>query len=274
VNDAATRPIGVFDSGIGGLTVVHYLLQFLPAEDIIYFGDTARLPYGSHSPEIVRTYALEDAGFLVNKHVKTIIVACNTVSAVGIDAVRARFDVPVIGVIEPGASAAVRATRNKKIGVIGTLATITSNAYSNAIHAIDPAIEIFGTACPLFVPVAEEGWANHKAAELIAEEYLEKMGKSGVDTLVLGCTHYPLLHDVIQKIMGSGVTLVNPGEETALWTKNFIMSHNLSNPDHPDHSNHATTRHEFYLSDLSLKFSEIGERFLGMKLENVHKVEL
>jgi len=262
------QPIGVFDSGIGGLSVVTHILKLLPRENIIYFGDTARVPYGSRSNEIVQTYAVEDAAFLTSKNVKAMVIACNTVSAVGLEKVRAAFSVPVIGVIIPGAQAAARTTKNKKVGVIGTIATIASQSYANAIRLIDPAIEVTSQPCPLFVPLAEEGWTTHKASQLIAEEYLEPLKDAKVDTLVLGCTHYPLLHDIIHKTMGAGVTLVNPGEETVRWTKDFLAQHNLLN------KSGQPPRHSFYVSDLPQKFLEVGERFLGMKLENVEKIDI
>ncbi|HZV13260.1 MAG TPA: glutamate racemase [Candidatus Kapabacteria bacterium] len=262
------RPIGVFDSGIGGLTVVHHLLRLLPNENIVYFGDTARVPYGGRSKEILRVYSLEDAAFLMSKNVKMIVIACNTVSAVGLEYVRARYDVPVLGVIIPGAQAAVRATKNKKIGVIGTMATVSSNSYTEAILALNPTVEVISQPCPLFVPLAEEGWTTQKATELIADEYLAPFKRAGVDTLVLGCTHYPLLHDMIEKVMGPNVMLVNPGAETAQATKAFLTEHNMLN------ASGLKPRHEFYVSDVPLKFLEVGERFLGMKLENVAKVDI
>lgn len=263
-----SRPVGVFDSGIGGLTVVQHLMRMLPHEHIVYFGDTARVPYGSRSREVVEQYAVQDAAFLLSKNVKAIIIACNTVSAVGIDAVRQRFDVPLLGVILPGARAAAAATRNKRVGVIGTIATVSSGSYTQAIHAIDPAITVFGQACPLFVPLAEEGWTHHRATEAIAEEYLHGLREERVDTLVLGCTHYPLLHDVIQNVMGPDVRIINSGEETARDARAFLEQRGLMNPGHDN------ARHEFFVSDVPLKFQEIGERFLGVSLAHVEKVDI
>lgn len=263
-----SRPVGVFDSGIGGLTVVHHLLRVLPHERIVYFGDTARVPYGSRSRDVVEQYAVQDAAFLLSRNVKAIIVACNTVSAVGIDAVRNKFAIPILGVILPGARAAAAATKTKRIGVIGTIGTIASNSYTDAIHAIDPLITVVAAPCPLFVPLVEEGWTHHRATQATAEEYLKPLHDANVDTLVLGCTHYPLLTDVIQSVMGPGVRIINSGEETANDARQFLADHQLLNPstDIP--------HHEFFVSDAPLKFQEIGERFLGTKLEHVEKVDI
>ncbi len=194
------KPIGVFDSGIGGLTVVKRIANTLPEEDIVYFGDTARVPYGSKSNSTVIEYSIQDARFLMNKNVKVIVAACNTASSIAIEQLRKNFDVPVIGMIEPGAQLAVKETKNKKIGVIGTRATISNKAYSKEIKRLDPQILVFEKACPLFVPLAEEGWIDHKATYEIAEEYLAELRDLKIDTLVLGCTHYPLL---IQSNTGS-----------------------------------------------------------------------
>jgi glutamate racemase len=263
-----SRPIGVFDSGIGGLTVVQHLMRVLPHEHIIYFGDTARVPYGSRSTDVVERYAVEDASFLLAKDVKAIVVACNTVSAVGLGAVRAAFDIPLLGVIEPGARAAARATRSNRIGVIGTVATIASCSYTTAIHAINPSIEVIGIACPLFVPLAEEGWTGHPATRLVAEEYLSTLRSSAIDTLVLGCTHYPLLHDLIQDVVGSDVRIINSGEETAYETTAFLTQRGLLVQGSPQPS------YRFFVSDSPEKFRLLGERFLGMPLSEVVKVDI
>ncbi|HEY6953131.1 MAG TPA: glutamate racemase, partial [Bacteroidota bacterium] len=187
------RPIGVFDSGIGGLTVVRALMKHLPHENLVYFGDTARVPYGPKSAQVVREYAVQDTDELLKHNVKYIVVACNTVSAVALDVVQKRARVPVLGVIVPGAEAAAHATVKKRVGIIGTLGTVLSNAYTNAIRQIDPGIQVFSQPCPLFVPLAEEGWTSHAATELIAKEYLFPLTLEKIDTLILGCTHYPLL---------------------------------------------------------------------------------
>src|SRR6266571_5391653 len=194
------KPIGVFDSGIGGLTVVQALMKRLPHENIVYFGDTERVPYGPKSNQVVREYAAQDTDFLVGHNVKMIVVACNTVSSVALEVVQKHSKVPVVGVILPGAKAAVRATTKKRIGVIGTIGTIASNAYTNAIRQFDSLATVVGQPCPLFVPLAEEGWIDHKATELIAKEYLFPLKLQKIDTLVLGCTHYPILREVIQHV--------------------------------------------------------------------------
>ena len=259
------RPLGVFDSGIGGLTVVHALTKSLPHENIVYFGDTARVPYGPKSPQTVREYAAQDTDLLLSHDVKLIVIACNTVSAVALDVVQKRSNVPVVGVIIPGAHAAVAATKKKRIGVIGTVGTIASNAYVNAIRQIDPAVQVFGQACPLFVPLAEEGWIDHKATELIAKEYLFPLTLEKIDTLVLGCTHYPLLHTVIGNVLHHTVTLIDSGEAAASMVASVLDEHKLRNPST------LKPNLQFYVSDIPQKFSEVGERFLGQKLGRVHR---
>ena len=189
---AENQAIGIFDSGVGGLTVLKEIARLLPGENLIYLGDTARVPYGTKSPETVCRYALEAADFLVGLGVKMLVVACNTASAVALEALQAKYDIPVIGVIEPGARRAAGLTRVRKVGVVGTEGTIKSDAYARAIRSIDPGIDVVSAACPLFVPLAEEGWAEHEIARIAAEEYVGPI-RAGIDTLVLGCTHYPLL---------------------------------------------------------------------------------
>jgi glutamate racemase len=265
--DLANKPIGIFDSGIGGLTVVRALAKRLPRERIIYFGDTARVPYGPKSTEVVKQYAVQDAAFLMTKDVKMIVVACNTVSAVAIDEVKKRFALPVLGVIQPGASAAVASTKNRKVGVIGTVGTIASCAYSDAIHNLDSSIEVTAQACPLFVPLAEEGLANHPAAELLATEYLKPLMNHHIDTLVLGCTHYPLLRHTIEKVVGLDITLVDSAEATAADVERLLTEKGLLSPDG------RSPRHEFFVSDLPHRFRELGERFFGEPLHSITKVE-
>ena len=260
------RPIGVFDSGIGGLTVVHALTQHLPHENIVYFGDTARVPYGPKSAQVVREYAAQDTDVLLGHNVKMIVIACNTVSAVALDVVQKRAKVPVIGVIAPGAEAAARATTRKRVGIIGTLGTVASNAYPNALRQIDASIQTVSAACPLFVPLAEEGWTNHKATELIAKEYLFPLTLEKIDTLVLGCTHYPLLREIIGKVLHQSVTLIDSGEATAGTVERMLDELDLSN------TSSLKPNLQFFVSDVPSKFTEIGERFLGQKLGKVHRV--
>jgi glutamate racemase len=261
------KPIGVFDSGIGGLTVVRALIRRLPKENLVYFGDTARVPYGPKSPQVVREYAAQDTEFLVSHAVKMIVIACNTVSAVALEVVQKHSRVPVIGVIVPGAHKAAATTRSKRVGVIGTLGTIASNAYTNAIRQADPAVTVFGQACPLFVPLAEEGWLTHPATELIAREYLFPLKLQKIDTLVLGCTHYPILEEVIGAQFDGGVTLIDSGEATAAEVETLLETNHLRNPS--DHQGNV----QFFVSDIPHKFTEIGERFLGQTLGRVRRAE-
>ncbi len=259
------RPIGVFDSGVGGLTVVREIFRKLPDEPVIYFGDTARTPYGPKSPEVVKTYALENSAFLARKGVKMIVVACNTASSVALNDIRMSFDLPVIGVIEPGAKAAVRRTRGR-IGVIGTVGTILSASYDRAISSMNPEVEIYKQPCPLFVALAEEGWTEGEIPTLVAERYLGPLKDKGVDTLVLGCTHYLLLKGVISSVMGPDVALADSAEETAIEVSHKLSSMGLRAPGG------FKPEHIFYLSDIPHKFEEIGRRFLGMPIGEVRRV--
>jgi glutamate racemase len=260
------HPIGVFDSGIGGLTVVRAIHRRLPHENIVYFGDTARVPYGPKSPQVVREYAAQDADFLLAKEVKMVVVACNTVSAVALDVVMKRTKVPVVGVIIPGAAAAARATRRKRVGIIGTIATVNSNAYTHAVRQIDPQVQVFAQPCPLFVPLAEEGWIDHKVTDMVAKEYLFPLTLEKPDALILGCTHYPVLRRAIATAMGEGVTLIDSGEAAAAEVERVLDDAGLRNPS----SEHPNL--QFYVTDLPAKFTEIGERFLGRTLGRVHRV--
>lgn len=262
------KPIGVFDSGIGGLTVVKRLSSVLPNEHIVYFGDTARVPYGSKSNSTVIDYSIQDTNFLLHKNVKLVVVACNTASSIALPDLQKKFNVPVIGVILPGANMAVNETRNGKIGVIGTRATINNQAYSKAIKKINNKIEVFEKACPLFVPLAEEGWTHHRATYEIAAEYLVELKKQHIDTLVLGCTHYPILADVIQEVIGSNVKLIDSGVATAEVVKNEIYKLNLLT----NHKGHPNL--ELFVSDIPTKFQEVAELFLGRKVSKALKVDL
>ncbi len=261
------KPIGVFDSGIGGLTVVHALIRRLPHENIVYFGDTARVPYGPKSPQVVKEYAAQDTDFLVRHNIKMVVIACNTVSAVALDVVQKRARMPVVGVIQPGAAAAVRSTAKRRVGVIGTVATVNSKAYNNAIRQIEPGVEVFSRACPLFVPLAEEGWIDHAVTAMVAKEYLFPLTLDKIDTLVLGCTHYPVLRSAIAAAVGPGVSLIDSGEATAGEVERLLDEQHLRNPsaDRPNL--------QFYVSDIPAKFAEVGERFLGQKMGRVHRIE-
>lgn len=262
------KAIGVFDSGIGGLTVVKRVIASLPNENIVYFGDTARVPYGSKSNSTVVEYSLQAAGFLMKKNVKMIVVACNTASSVALEALKESFNVPIVGVIEPGAKYALEKTKNFKIGVIGTHATINNKAYSKKIKMLAPKAEVYEKACPLFVPLAEEGWGNHPAALLIAEEYLKEMRESGIDILTLGCTHYPILTDAIQKTIGDSVELIDSGVAASTVVREELIKNGLlTNSKTPG-------RYEFYISDIFSKFKETAELFLGMPVDHINKVDL
>ena len=227
---APWKAIGIFDSGVGGLTVLKELIKTLPQEDTIYFGDSARFPYGTKSPETIVRYSLEIASFLSSREIKLLVVACNTASAVALEALNQELTIPVVGVIEPGARRAVSVTRTGKIGVIGTEGTIRSGAYAKAIKRINPAVEVLTRSCPLFVPLAEEGWIENEVARLTARTYLRGLKEEGVDTLVLGCTHYPLLKGIIAEVMGEGVSLVDSGEETARTVTSILSQRELLRP--------------------------------------------
>jgi glutamate racemase len=260
---ASTRPIGVFDSGIGGLTVVHALIRQLPHESIVYFGDTARVPYGPKSPDTVRRYSREIASFLTEQDVKAIVIACNTATAHALGTLRSELTLPVIGVVDPGARAAVAATKTGRIGVIGTAGTIKSGAYERAICALKPDAQVTARACPLFVPIVEEGWLDHEATRLIAREYLAPVVEAGVDTLVLGCTHYPLLKPLLRDVMGPSVRLIDSAEETAAEAGRTLAEDGLAAPPASE------SAYRFVASDDPDQFLRVGQRFLGGAVENV-----
>ncbi|MBC7794983.1 MAG: glutamate racemase [Clostridia bacterium] len=262
-----SAPIGVFDSGIGGLTVVTALTHELPAESLIYLGDTARVPYGTKSPDVIRRYALRCSQFLVEQGAKLVVIACNTASAAAADIVRKTLAMPVVGVIEPGAELAARTTKNGRVGVIGTESTIASGAYQLALAAINPALEVFAKSCPLFVPLAEEGYAEHAATRLLAEEYLRPLVADGIDTLVLGCTHYPLLSSVIAEVCGSGVAVINSAEAVARAVGAAVRSSGLET-----RVNNAGRK--FYATDVSARVSRVGSAFLGSPIGTVELVDL
>ncbi len=260
------RPIGVFDSGVGGLTVVRELTALLPGEDIVYFGDTARVPYGTKSAGTVERFAREDFDFLRSMDVKLVVVACNTASSVALPALAEEADIPVIGVLIPGARAAAAATRSGRIAVIGTTATVNSGAYEKALHGIRPDLEILSRPCPLFVSLAEEGWTDDELAYMVAGRYLEPLKEFGADTLVLGCTHYPLLAGVISRVMGEGVTLVDSATETAAEVRETLSGTGLLSERGGGGSI------EVFLSDIPYRFREVGERFLGRSIGSVEQV--
>jgi len=261
-------PLGVFDSGIGGLTVAHALFERLPRESVIYFGDTARVPYGPKSPETVRRYSAEILAYLLHRGVKAVVVACNTSTAHALASLRERSPVPVLGVIEPGAKGAVAASRSGAIGVIGTAGTIASGAYGRAIKALRPDARVVSQACPLFVPLVEEGWFDHPATELVAREYLRPLAAAKIDVLVLGCTHYPLLKPLLSRVLGDSVRLIDSAEETAAAAQRELEARSLQ----ADGSQAPT--HTFVISDDEPHFRSVGARFLGERLQQVEVVPL
>ncbi len=262
------RSIGIFDSGVGGLTVLREIIKAMPQEDTIYFGDTARVPYGTKSPETVIRYAHEITSFLVRRDIKLLVVACNTVSAVALNGLKRHFPIPVVGVIEPGAKRAVEVSRSGRIGVIGTAGTIKSSAYSRAIKRLNAQAEVLTRACPLFVPLAEEGWTDNQVARLTAQSYLQDLKEAGVDTLVLGCTHYPLLKPLICETMGPDVALVDSAEETARSVAEILSRKKLLRP--PTEKGN----HHYFVSDVPAAFIRVGNRFLGGRLGDVYQVNL
>ena len=264
-------PIGIFDSGLGGLTVVREVIRQLPHERIIYFGDTARVPYGPKSPDTVRRYSHEISAYLESQDVKAIVVACNTATAHALPMLQSELSIPVVGVVEPGARAAVAASSRRELGVIGTAGTIGSGAYERAIRAIAPDAHILVRACPLFVPLVEEGWLDKDATRLIAREYLGPLQDAGVDTLVLGCTHYPLLKPLLAEILGRDVVLIDSAHETAAETARVLGTRRLLAPHAEPNENPV---HRFIASDAPDHFLRLGQRFLGSTIESVEHLTL
>jgi len=260
------KAIGVFDSGVGGLTVFKELSRQLPYEDIVYFGDTARVPYGIKSKETVIRFSIEDILFLLRQEVKLICVACNTVSSVALPVIKNHFRLPLVGVITPGVREAVYATQNKHIGVIGTRGTIESHTYENEIRQLDPAIKVTAVACPLFVPFAEEGWLTGSEVLSVAKKYLRPLKEARVDTVILGCTHYPLLKPVIKKVLGKGVALIDSAKQVAMEVKKILATEGILN------TAPRKSRRKFYVSDNTKWFSSVAKRFLGAPLADVEKV--
>jgi glutamate racemase len=263
-----SHPIGVFDSGVGGLTVVRALMDRLPFENIIYFGDTARVPYGVKSVATIEHYTQQIADFLQQQDVKMLIIACNTMAAVAADKVRASAKVPVLDVIEAGAKNAVAHTKTGGIGVIGTPTTINSNAYARAIHQLNSATRVYSQACPLFVPLVEEGWLDHAVTRLTAQEYLKPVFVESIDTLVLGCTHYPLIKPLLLDVCGNRMQLVDSALSIADQTAEILQSSGLANPAH------TMPEYRFVVTDLPVKFQTIGERFLGRSLGKIELTQL
>ncbi len=255
------KPIGIFDSGIGGLTVLGEIARLLPNENTVYLGDTARVPYGTKSRETVTKYAVEIADFLLGTEMKLLVVACNTASAFALGKLKEYLNVPVVGVIEPGATMAVDATRNKRIGVIGTEGTIRSGAYFDAIKALDQSVAVYTKPCPLFVPLAEEGWSSNDVARLTAEEYLKGLKEEQVDTLVLGCTHYPVLRGIIDDVMGPGVTIIDSALATTVRVKALLK-------EEGNQKFSGDVYRSFYVTDSPVRFEAVAKNFLqGLEIK-------
>lgn len=268
MTERSASSIGIFDSGIGGLTVFAAVRRLLPNETLLYLGDTARVPYGTKSAETVIRYARECGGFLVERGVKAVVVACNTASAFALPDLAARLELPVLGVIRPGCRAALEASAGKGIGVIGTAGTVGSNAYGSVLKELHPGVRVVSRACPLFVPLVEEGWVENDVARAAAQRYLMGMRREGIDTLILGCTHYPLLKGLIAETMGEGVALVDSADATAR-TLQQLLSENALAADGRAHS-----PHHIYVTDLPARFEAIAHRFLEGDLPQISRVDL
>lgn len=265
-NPAHNHSIGVFDSGLGGLTVVKALMRHLPYEDIVYFGDTARVPYGTKSRESIIRFSLENARVLTRHNVKVIVVACNSSSSHALPALKENFALPIIGVIEPGVKKAVISTKNKRVGIIATPATVNSQAYARQIVRSDPLIQVISQACPLFVPLVEEGWYETDITLSVAREYLGRIKKFHIDTLILGCTHYPLLKKVLRKVVGPGVNLVDSAQEVALEVKGLLEKRNMLK------KNARAARYRFLVSDAPEHFKKLAKRFLDYNIKKVERI--
>lgn len=267
INCVSRAPIGVFDSGVGGLTVVKEIMNQIPGESIIYFGDTARVPYGSKSKATITGYTRQIVKFLQSKNVKAIVIACNTASAFALETVSAEIDIPMIGVIKPGAAMAARTTKNGHIGVIGTEGTIQSRIYNNFLSATNPQVRVFGKACPLFVPLVEEGWIDDPVTLEVVSRYISELLPFDIDTLVMGCTHYPLLRNTIQKVVGDKVKLVNPALETAKSLKDLLSNQGILNES-------GQTEHHFYVSDGAEKFRQFANSILPCEVVETKDVDI
>lgn len=261
------RPIGIFDSGLGGLTVLKEIKRLLPNESLIYFGDDGRTPYGTKSRETVIKYTRQIVSFLHSKDVKLLVVACNTISALALPELKPAIDVPVLEVIEPGSRSALKKTKKGRIGIIATPGTIASGVYSKAIHSRNPDVKIFPKACPLFVSLVEEGWWDNEITRMVVSEYLSELKSENIDTLVLGCTHYPLLSAAIRKVIGDEVVQVSSAEELALALQDLLHEGNL-------YAGKEGAHYRYYTSDSVEKFKELGKLILGEEIDNVERIDL
>jgi glutamate racemase len=262
------RPIGIFDSGIGGLTVFKEIKNLLPNEDIVYFGDTARVPYGTKSKDTVVKFSAQNADFLIALGVKMIVVACNTSSSFSLPILRRRCNIPIIGVVQPGAHEAAGVTRKMKVGVIGTRATISSGIYKKELKKLNPKIDVISESCPLFVPIVEEGWLKKDVTRIIADQYLGLLKKKRIDAIILGCTHYPLLKPIIRRVLGKRIALIDSAAQTAKAVKKILYDKKIEN------KKKGRGRYRFYVTDEPHLFKKIGSRFLGGKINNIKKVSV
>lgn len=270
MNNKKSAPIGVFDSGVGGLTVVREIIRQLPNENIVYFGDTARVPYGSKSKNTIIRFSEQIIRFLKTKDVKAIVIACNTASALALDAVRDEFDVPIIGVVIPGARAAVETTVRGKVGVVGTEATVQSGMYTKVIQEMNPEIQVLEKACPLFVPLVEEGFKEHHITEEVIDYYLDSMKKTDIDAMILGCTHYPLLRSKIRTYMGDKIQIVNPAYETAMDLRSLLKKLDLEN----DETEKTEEQYQFFVSDAAEKFRHFANTVMPFDVPETNVVNI
>lgn len=262
------NPIGVFDSGLGGLTVVRELRRQLPRESVLYFGDIARLPYGTKSPHQIRRFSLANARFLLQRKIKALVIACNSSSSAAYSLLKQRLSIPVLSVIEPAVEEALERTRNRRIGIIGTAATVESRVYENILRARVPGVHVFSQSCPLFVPLVEEGWLNGGVTERVIEKYLTPLQRRKIDTLILGCTHYPILMEAIRKFFGAGVSLVDSAQPTVKKLVSLLSEKGLL------YEGPRQSRFQVFTSDLPRNFVNVGERFLGRRLPPVKVIRL
>jgi glutamate racemase len=264
-NKQTSKPIGIFDSGLGGLTVAKEIFRQLPYEDVIYFGDTARVPYGNKSKKTITKFSLQNAAFLKKHKVKLIIVACNTACSLSLSELKKKIDIPVVGVIEPAVKKALEISKNRRIGIIGTNSTVNSQTYNKKISKIDKRVKVFSKSCPLFVPLAEEGWLDEKITYDIAKAYLDYLKKKKIDTLILACTHYPLLKKVIKRVVGKKVQLIDSASEVAKVVK-VILGNNMSLQ-----IKNKKPKYSYYVSDEPLNFAKVGAKFLGQNIKKVRR---
>lgn len=271
MNDIREAPVGVFDSGVGGLTVAREIMRQIPQERIVYFGDTARVPYGTKSRDTVLRYSRQIVRFLRTRNVKAIVIACNTASAYALETLQQEIDIPIIGVVKPGARVAARESRGGNIGVIGTEATVGSHIYRDYIQSIRPGVQVHEKACPLFVSLAEEGWWKDPITEAVAERYLSEMKERKIDTLILGCTHYPLLRSTVRKVMGEEIVLVNPAYETAIDLRELLVREQM---DNQGHNKTRENPYEFFVSDAAERFKTFANSILPFDITSTRQINI